>query len=174
MAELLELNLRAKKAAVATPHHTPPTPQAAAEGLVLEVGKKYLSNENVLVNLHAPQDKYSHTGWLASSYGDDDAQSEFYWEISGRYVGYEKDYHRAIRREWTPTWELEEAWMRGEKLEYFESMDGVWRLWNPYSYTLIQNTFGNSITTKEFWAKSYASQCIREDGTFRVRIKPVA
>jgi hypothetical protein len=166
---LLELNLRAKKAKPPAP-----PPQAAAEWLVLEIGKKYITNDGLVVLMH-PFNEYPNSGFIAGAIPTDTSQPEFYWYPDGRYVGDDITAPRSIRREWTPTWELEEAWMRGEKLEYFESMDGVWRLWNPYSYALIQNTFGKvSITTKEFWAKNYAFQCIRTDGTFRVRIKPVA
>jgi hypothetical protein len=169
MAELLEFNLRAKKA-----KPPQPPPQAATEGLVLEVGKKYITNSGLVVEMQVcAHEHYTQMGFLAACIPGDTAQEQFYWYPDGRYVGDSAKAPRSIRREWTPTWELEEAWMRGEKLEYFESMDGVWRLWNPYFYTLIQNTFGkDSITTKEFWAKSYASQCIRTDGTFRVRRKP--
>jgi hypothetical protein len=167
----LELNIKAKKAKPPTP---PPT-AATAEGLKLEVGKKYITNEGVVLGPMLPETEFPNSAdiWMMAVYPG--SLWNCHWEIAGgEYVGGGKTHKRSIRREWTPTWELEEAWMRGEKLEYFESVEGVWRLWNPYSYTLIQNTFGNSITTKEFWAKSYAFQCIRADGTFRVRIKPVA
>jgi hypothetical protein len=169
---LLELNLRAKK----EKKEPPPAPPTADGVLTLQVGKKYISNENMVVGPMEAEDTYVHFPWVCAPYSNDMSQKTFHWEIQdGIYVGQEKTHKRSIRREWTPTWELEEAWMRGEKLEYFESVEGVWRLWNPYSYTLIQNTFGKgSITTKDFWEKSYAYQCIREDGTFRVRIKPVA
>jgi hypothetical protein len=166
---LLELNLRAKKAKPVIP---PEQQNAATMGLLkLEVGKNYITNNGLVVLMH-PSNEYPNSGFIAGAIPTDTSQPEFYWYPDGRYVGDDITAPRSIRREWTPTWELEEAWMRGEKLEYFESMDGVWRLWNPYAYTLIQNTFGNSITTKEFWAKSYAFQCLRADGTFRVRRKP--
>jgi hypothetical protein len=168
MAELLELNVRAKKAKPPAP-----PPQAAAEGLVLEIGKKYITNDGTVIGPMKVETEFPGAAdkWVMSPI---DGGFNYNWEINGgEYVGAGMEHKKSIRREWTPTWELEEAWMRGEKLEYFESIDGVWRLWNPYSYALIQNTFGkDSITTKEFWAKSYAYQCIREDGTFRVRRKP--
>jgi hypothetical protein len=162
----LELNIKAKKVKPPTP-----PPHEATEGLKLEVGKKYITNEGVVLEMVSLQGTvHQAQDWLRALYPDE-GDYYFYWEPDGTYVGAAKTHRRSIRREWTPTWELEEAWMREEKLEYFESEEGVWRLWNPYSYTLIQNTFGNSITTKEFWAKNYAPHCINVDGTFRVRRK---
>jgi hypothetical protein len=169
MAELLELNLRAKKSKPPTP---PPPPQAA-EGLVLELGKKYVTNDGIVVGPMEAENQYVQYPWMCAQFPGDTSQKAFHWEIQdGVYVGQVKTHKRSIRREWTPTWELEEAWMRGEKLEIYDA--GAWKHWFIHSYPVICSAFGgpDKASSKTWWKTKYADSCILADGTFIVRRKP--
>jgi hypothetical protein len=161
----LELNIKAKKVKPPTP-----PPHEATEGLKLEVGKKYITNEGVVLEMVSLQGTvHQAQDWLRALYPDE-GDYYFYWEPDGTYVGAAKTHRRSIRREWTPTWELEEAWMRGEQFELL--LGNEWMPCGWYSYKLIAGAFEkDSKTTKEWWQKNYAPHCINVDGTFRVRRK---
>jgi hypothetical protein len=171
---LLELNLRAKKAKPPTPPPTMATAEGLKlEGLKLEVGKKYITNEGVVLGPMLQETEFPNSDhlWMMAIYPD--GLWTCHWEIAGgEYVGGGMTHKRSIRREWTPTWELEEAWMRGEKLEVF--IEGEWKHWFIHSYPVICGAFGgpDKPSAKTWWALRYADACIKADGTFRVRRKP--
>jgi hypothetical protein len=151
---VLELNLRAKRVA---PQPAPAPPFEPGQ-LVIEVGKCYLTNGNVKVGpMHiCAQEHYAEYGWLCAPFEKNPKNGVCYWDKNGLYIGQGKTGEHSFRREWTSTWELEEAWMAGKKLEFFYEPTQQWMTWPHHSYAVICNVFGaNTKSAKEWWALQY-------------------
>ena len=140
---VLELNIKAKKQPVVieVPNNN---------GVQLEVGKKYITNEGVIVGpmeAHTELTVQVRQGEWTEAHPK--PQGSYIYKLNGCYLGAGLDYPRSIRREWHPSWKEEEAWMAGKRVEVL--MDGVWYLiTTPFQH--VCTLFGaDSNTTKTWW-----------------------
>lgn len=145
----LELNIKAKRVAPVEAPKT--TATAPIGGVLLEVGKKYIT----IIGEIATMEEYHYgTGWLRGR-----IQGRMHytvWKPDGEFVGFGPLYQDSIAREWFSTWEWEQAWRAGKKMEYFHPIDEMWRDLILHPYKTIVGVFGSdSKTTNGYWEKNY-------------------
>lgn len=141
MAELLELNIRAKHAAPPPP---PPNAHPVGQSLLVEHGKKYITYGGRVITIT-----------ISEKYG---IQSEVgYHEPDGRYSNFPPTYPYSIRMEWFSTWKEFDAWLAGIPVQwsYKAVQPHVWSLIENDPAVLSNNPFLGPDGIVGWWLKSF-------------------
>lgn len=140
---ILELNIKAKRTAVA-PVPPPPGTIAQAGQLVLHPDKKYITLDGRVVDMKESGD---FKGGLGPSVCY--VKGLGYYMADGTFTSYPRTDKMTIIREWFPTWKEHDAWIAGAPIILDHPVQGKFYA-SPYK--TITNAFGaESLTVKEWW-----------------------
>ena len=133
MSNILELNIKAKA------FHPPPPPQIKLGKVVIQPGKKYVTNDGTVVGPVIQESKHLKyiTIFLLDKSG--------WFTADGKYCGNEhiEEAPEHLKHEWFKTYKEFDAWVEGKKIQ--SNGESIYR------YSLIRGALGSHERALRWW-----------------------